>query len=536
MPRSIAQHRLSGAALLLLGLSACQPAAVESGPKLQELRTLAEARHEQRQRAAEPLRMTISTRSALEGVPEQHGTILRQGDEVLVESWADTWLSSNGIVSLGQGDQGHAWYLFGQRLQRTEGAVTALDLELTHWFDSVALDEAGTRISGEERVAERDCWIITLSADEGDATHAPPETPPMVRSVRGMDGQAGVRPLGQGAVSQLLSPMEDWQRLWVDKDTLQLVQLEGLGRGPAGEGLVPNTLTWSAFREVEPGLVLPHRLELRSEGSLLSTSEVRELEPRAAVGAEAFDPIAINDRLEIRAQDNNEEEYRRLISQAHIKQPKGTERPKEGPPPLPLDDIVSDIGLRPGEVVADIGAGTGINTPFLARAVGPTGRVLATDVNPALIDYLHAKKAEPDYDPDDIIEPTLNAWGDIGLPEGSLDVAFICNVGLSLYTNLAEANQSIARSIYSAVKPGGRLVVVESRFNGPRVDALATGWSNLQLRDASDTHPDGGDPVMEATELHEVMTHNYTSFGFELERELDRVPGHAYLLFRKPEP
>ena len=52
------------------------------------------------------------------------------------------------------------------------------------------------------------------------------------------------------------------------------------------------------------------------------------------------------------------------------------------------DDVVSLLQLWPGNVVADIGAGTGHFEPHLAKAVGATGRVLALDVEPHMVTYL----------------------------------------------------------------------------------------------------------------------------------------------------
>ena len=53
-------------------------------------------------------------------------------------------------------------------------------------------------------------------------------------------------------------------------------------------------------------------------------------------------------------------------------------------------EVVSLLQLWPGNVVADIGAGTGHFEPYLAKAVGATGRVLALDVEPHMVTYLKA--------------------------------------------------------------------------------------------------------------------------------------------------
>lgn len=92
---------------------------------------------------------------------------------------------------------------------------------------------------------------------------------------------------------------------------------------------------------------------------------------------------------------------------------------------LEIDEVVSEIGLRPGELVADIGAGTGIFSVPLARAVSPGGRVLAVEVDPGFLPIIASKASQVGLEN---IQPVLGQFGDPRLPRGDVDVAFLHDV------------------------------------------------------------------------------------------------------------
>jgi ubiquinone/menaquinone biosynthesis C-methylase UbiE len=117
------------------------------------------------------------------------------------------------------------------------------------------------------------------------------------------------------------------------------------------------------------------------------------------------------------------------------------------------EEITASLGLRRGESVADIGAGTGLFEPLLAADVGPRGKVYAVDISPKFIEHIAKNAAARGLDQ---IEARLGTVTSIGLPEGSVDVVFICDA----YHHF-EDYDSMLQSIHSALKPGGRLVVVD---------------------------------------------------------------------------
>jgi ubiquinone/menaquinone biosynthesis C-methylase UbiE len=102
--------------------------------------------------------------------------------------------------------------------------------------------------------------------------------------------------------------------------------------------------------------------------------------------------------------------------------------------------------------VGDIGAGNGFFTTRLARAVGSTGRVYAVDVNPVTLRELKAALGSDAAN----VELVRGEENDPKLPAGRLDAAVIVNA----YHEFAEY-QAMLRGIHAALKPGGRLVLVE---------------------------------------------------------------------------
>jgi protein-L-isoaspartate O-methyltransferase len=122
------------------------------------------------------------------------------------------------------------------------------------------------------------------------------------------------------------------------------------------------------------------------------------------------------------------------------------------------------LEIKPGQVVADIGAGSGYYTLLLARAVGVTGRVFATDIQPAMLDLLRANVARAGLDN---VTTVLGAPDDPRLPADSIDLAIMVDV----YHELA-APQAFLRRLRPALKRDGRLVLLEFRKEDRSVPIL----------------------------------------------------------------
>lgn len=124
------------------------------------------------------------------------------------------------------------------------------------------------------------------------------------------------------------------------------------------------------------------------------------------------------------------------------------------------DLLAGALNLKPTDVVADIGAGTGYFSFRLARLV-PQGKVLAVDIQPEMIEYLNAGKRKAKT-PN--VEPVLGTITDPKLPANSVDVALMVDA-YHEFSNPREMIDNIVKSL----RPGGRVVLVEYRAEDPKV-------------------------------------------------------------------
>ena len=130
-------------------------------------------------------------------------------------------------------------------------------------------------------------------------------------------------------------------------------------------------------------------------------------------------------------------------------------------PGLRIDEVVRSLELKPGDVVADIGAGTGAFSIPFAKAVAPSGLVLAQDIWPDLLDYI-AEKAKNNRSA--ISGPVLGKGDDPNLPPGiAVDLAFFHDV----FHNVTVDRQGYLELLASSVKPGGRIAIIEQEFDDP---------------------------------------------------------------------
>ena len=129
------------------------------------------------------------------------------------------------------------------------------------------------------------------------------------------------------------------------------------------------------------------------------------------------------------------------------------------------DLLLAELALKPGMVVADVGAGTGYIARRMAVQVGPAGVVYAVDVQPEMIRLLQSLAAQAKLAQ---IRPLLGAVDDVRLPASSIDLAIMVDV----YHEL-EFPREVLASIVRALKPGGRVVFVEYRAEDPRVPIKA---------------------------------------------------------------
>ena len=145
------------------------------------------------------------------------------------------------------------------------------------------------------------------------------------------------------------------------------------------------------------------------------------------------------------------------------------------------DLLVTALQLKPGMVVADIGAGTGYLARRMAPAVTPGGKVLAVDVQPEMVALLQGTVRQSGLTQ---IQPLLGAEDDVRLPASSVDLAIMVDV----YHELAFPFEVLG-SIVRALKPGGLLVFVEYRAEDPRVPIKALHkMSEVQIKREAAVH------------------------------------------------
>lgn len=154
--------------------------------------------------------------------------------------------------------------------------------------------------------------------------------------------------------------------------------------------------------------------------------------------------------------------------------------------------IVEAIGLRPGDDVVDVGAGTGAFLDALATAVGPDGTVYAIDIAEKFVDRLAARALEEGHDN---VVAQLCSENSVDLPADSVDAAFICDV----YHHF-EFPRNTMGSLAHALRDGGQVVIVDFE----RIPGVSREWVLNHVRAGKD----------------EVFA-EMDAFGFEMVEELE---------------
>jgi SAM-dependent methyltransferase len=125
------------------------------------------------------------------------------------------------------------------------------------------------------------------------------------------------------------------------------------------------------------------------------------------------------------------------------------------------DEALKAIGIAKGSSVADIGAGSGYMTIRMARLVGPAGKVYANDIQPRMLELLRENLKKQKIAN---VEPVLGEIDDPKLAGSSVDLVLLVDV----YHEFSEP-QKMLRHIREALKPDGRLVLLEYRGEDPAV-------------------------------------------------------------------
>jgi ubiquinone/menaquinone biosynthesis C-methylase UbiE len=125
------------------------------------------------------------------------------------------------------------------------------------------------------------------------------------------------------------------------------------------------------------------------------------------------------------------------------------------------DVALNVLKIAKGATVADIGAGSGFITERLSARVGPSGRVFANDVQPQMLQMLARRLAARSITNVTLVQGTID---DPKLDPASVDLEIMVDV----YHELSQP-QAMLRHLRAALKPGGRLVLLEYRKEDPTV-------------------------------------------------------------------
>lgn len=170
-----------------------------------------------------------------------------------------------------------------------------------------------------------------------------------------------------------------------------------------------------------------------------------------------------------------------------------------------LSVLISHLGLKPGMVVADVGAGSGVISLMMAHEVGPKGKVLAVDIQQEMLDLLGDKIMNNKIEN---VELVLGTEKSPKLKPSSIDLAIMVDV----YHEFAYPYEMMLE-LAKALKPGGRIAFVEYRREDPQVP--------IKL-------------VHKMTEAQVKKEASLPEFGLKWKETIDKLPRQHIVIFERP--
>jgi predicted methyltransferase len=167
------------------------------------------------------------------------------------------------------------------------------------------------------------------------------------------------------------------------------------------------------------------------------------------------------------------------------------------------DEVIRTMGLTDGDVVADIGCGTGYFSRPMARAVAPSGRVYAVDVQPEMLRLLEERLQDEGLVN---VEPVLGTNDDPRLPAESVDWILLVDV----YHEFQQPKAMLAK-MREALKPDGRVALLEYRLEG---------LSAIHIKADHRMSPD-------------QVLREWKPAGFRLVERLEFLPTQHFFVFEK---
>ena len=174
-----------------------------------------------------------------------------------------------------------------------------------------------------------------------------------------------------------------------------------------------------------------------------------------------------------------------------------------------IDDVIKWLAPKPGMVIADIGAGSGVFSLPMAKLVSPGGKIYAVDIQQGLLDYVnkHAKEQKITN-----IHTLLGGNDDPKLPKSDVDMAFISDV-----LHHIEHRAQYLKTLAKYIKPKGQIVVIEMDPSDPNT-------------------PHKNQPELLIT--HQQIDQWMSDAGFTIAREnKDMFPGtRLFLVYGRKQP
>jgi ubiquinone/menaquinone biosynthesis C-methylase UbiE len=127
---------------------------------------------------------------------------------------------------------------------------------------------------------------------------------------------------------------------------------------------------------------------------------------------------------------------------------------------LRVEEIIELLKLEPGDVVADIGSGSGAFSIPMAKAIGPDGVLYAVDIDQEMIAFVVNKAKEAGLDN---VRGVLGEYADPVLPTREVDLAFLHST-----LHMIEQRQAYVNALAKYLAPDGRIVVIETEPENAR--------------------------------------------------------------------
>lgn len=171
------------------------------------------------------------------------------------------------------------------------------------------------------------------------------------------------------------------------------------------------------------------------------------------------------------------------------------------------DRVLEALKLEPGDVAADIGAGSGYFTLRLASAVGSSGKVLATDIRQEMLDHIRARLEQAAIDN---VELLAVAPDDPGLPAGTIDLVLMVDV-----MHYVDDRSGYASRLRPALAEGGRVAIIDFRHDPEAEREFA--------------------PRPEQQVPRSTLDREMAAAGFEVVEAFDFLPEQYFVIYRLAE-